>query len=59
MEAADTTYECVNPPANNGTESVPVTDCERCGREAAVVIDGKGWCVDCFHECGSCCAGEE
>ncbi|WP_345715394.1 hypothetical protein [Luteolibacter yonseiensis] len=45
-------------------ETTPATstnlpDCEGCGREAAAVIDGKGWCVDCFHTCGSCCAGDE
>ncbi len=32
--------------------------CSGCGREAAVVIDGSGWCVDCWHERGSCCSGE-
>ncbi|MES2440510.1 MAG: hypothetical protein V4584_15700 [Verrucomicrobiota bacterium] len=37
----------------------PPPVCEGCGREAAAVIDGKGWCVDCFQACGSCCAGEE
>jgi 23S rRNA (cytidine1920-2'-O)/16S rRNA (cytidine1409-2'-O)-methyltransferase len=36
----------------------PQKDCEGCGREAVTMIDGKGWCVDCFHESGSCCQGE-
>ncbi len=37
----------------------PLPPCVGCGREAATMIDGKAWCVDCFHECGSCCAGDE
>ena len=37
---------------------IPLENCAACGREAVVVIDEKGWCVDCFHEAGSCCAGE-
>lgn len=37
----------------------PLPDCEGCGGEAAAIIDGKGWCVDCYHGCGSCCAGDE
>lgn len=41
------------------SSAAPMPDCAGCGREAAVVIDGKGWCVDCFHNCGSCCAGDE
>jgi hypothetical protein len=36
----------------------PPPACERCGRESAVVIDGRGWCVDCWAAAGSCCAGE-
>jgi 23S rRNA (cytidine1920-2'-O)/16S rRNA (cytidine1409-2'-O)-methyltransferase len=35
----------------------PHKDCEGCGREAVAMIDGKGWCVDCFNESGSCCQG--
>ena len=37
---------------------VPLKNCDGCGQEAVAVIDEKGWCVDCFHESGSCCAGE-
>ena len=36
----------------------PPPPCGFCGGEPAVVIDGQGWCVDCFHERGSCCSGE-
>ncbi len=36
----------------------PLPVCDNCGREADVVIDGKGWCTDCFQARGSCCAGE-
>ncbi len=36
----------------------PPPVCENCGREAHTVIDGKGWCIDCFQARGSCCAGE-
>lgn len=32
--------------------------CNLCGGEPAVVIEGVGWCVDCFHARGSCCSGE-
>jgi hypothetical protein len=46
----------MNDPDNPTNTSSPV--CENCGREADTVIDGKGWCVDCFHARGSCCAGE-
>ncbi len=46
------------PPASPNESPAPLPDCEGCGHEAVTVIDGKGWCVDCFHQCGSCCSGE-
>jgi hypothetical protein len=33
--------------------------CDTCGREAVVVVDGKGWCESCLHARGSCCAESE
>jgi hypothetical protein len=33
--------------------------CATCGREAATVIDGVGWCESCLHARGSCCAESE
>jgi hypothetical protein len=33
--------------------------CHLCGKEAVLVIDGKGWCASCLHARGSCCAESE
>ena len=49
---------CMTLSENPDPSPVPTVACEGCGGEAEVVIDGKGWCVDCFQARGSCCAGE-
>ena len=40
-------------------EDVKDQVCATCGREAAIVIDGIGWCESCLHARGSCCAESE
>ena len=32
--------------------------CDTCGKDALIVIDGRGLCESCFHVRGSCC-GEQ
>jgi len=34
-------------------------NCERCGKPDAVKFGDEWICVDCYTECGSCCAGED
>ena len=46
----------MEPEPERGREPVA---CATCGREAAVVIDGIGWCASCLHARGSCCAESE
>jgi hypothetical protein len=52
----------VNDDILESPENSPPPACEGCGKEAAAIIDGKGWCVDCYQDCyqerGSCCSGE-
>lgn len=36
----------------------PPPPCTGCGRDSDAVIDGKGWCVDCYQGMGSCCSAE-
>ncbi len=43
----------------NPTELLEALACHVCGQEAAIVIDGKGWCASCLHARGSCCAESE
>lgn len=47
---------------NEGMKDKPTEDdvsvCAGCGGEPAARIDGRSWCVDCFHALGSCCSGE-
>ncbi|MEP2776639.1 MAG: hypothetical protein ABJQ29_10625 [Luteolibacter sp.] len=45
------------PQSDKATDTPPPV-CDNCGRESAIVIEGKGWCVDCFQARGSCCSGE-
>jgi hypothetical protein len=33
--------------------------CETCGQEAAIEIEGRGWCASCLHARGSCCGESE
>lgn len=33
--------------------------CETCGQDAAIEMEGKGWCAACLHALGSCCGESE
>jgi hypothetical protein len=33
--------------------------CETCGQDAAIEIEGRGWCAACLHAQGSCCGESE
>ena len=46
-------------PGMGDTEDRERPPCDTCGREAAVVIDGRAWCASCMHARGSCCAESE
>jgi hypothetical protein len=37
-------------------ESIP---CELCGLFGAVEIADRKLCVDCYQNCGACCAGSD
>jgi len=41
----------------NPVPSLP--PCHLCGKEAAIEIDGEGWCEGCLHARASCCAESE
>lgn len=48
-----------NGPERDAPATFLPSACAGCGRDADAVIDDRAWCVDCFHESASCCAGEE
>lgn len=40
----------------NGKEkSIEGKTCDQCGRPAAIEMDGKYLCSECYQEYGSCC----